>query len=76
MTRKIIDICEFGLHVICIKTEDKYNPYRVYHVYWENGTNHRKMLKKYADFTSVIEYVASYYRAADIMTEFQRKGII
>lgn len=76
MTRKILDICEFSSHVICIKTDDKYNPYRIYHVYWENGTRHKKMLKKYADFISVMDYVSYHYRVAQYMNECLRNGVI
>lgn len=57
-TRKILEINEDGLHVVCIKTEaDKVNPYRLYKVWW-NGGWHRKLIVKYADFNSVLWHIA------------------
>lgn len=56
-TRKILDIKENGMHIICIKTEDKYNSYRVYSLYWKDGSEHRKLLNKFGDFDSVIFFV-------------------
>ena len=74
-TRKILDITEIGFHVICIKTEDKYNPYKLYHVYYEDGTNHRKLIEKYADFNSVLERCGSFFRSAKYITEHYNNGV-
>ena len=56
-SRKIFDIKEKGKHLICIKTDDKYNPYRLYNVYWEDGSQHRMLLNKYCDFNSILYYI-------------------
>lgn len=60
-TRKILDICEFGVHVICIKTDEKTNPYRIYHIKWYDGRKHKKLLAKYQDFYSVMYHILSLY---------------
>ena len=53
-TRKILEINENGQHLICIKDNGaKYNPYRLYTIWWDNGT-HRKQIVRYADFESIL----------------------
>lgn len=67
MTRKIMDISDGNVRLICIKTDDKYNPYRLYKVWWDNGY-HRKQIDKYGDLSNVmfrvtaITYKAEYGR--------------
>lgn len=50
MTRKIMDICEHGKHLVCIKRDDSNNPYRLYRM----TGNHRKHIAKYGDFDSIL----------------------
>lgn len=54
MKRKVMEIHENGMNLVCIKDDgDKYNPYKLYHV-WYNQGKHRKQIAKYGDFYSVI----------------------
>lgn len=65
MTRKVMDICLDGFHLVCIRTADRVNPFRVYRVY----ANHRRLIAKYGDFLSVIYFVRDLYTAgADTFT--------
>lgn len=60
-TAKILDFCENGMRLVCIKHMDgRTNPYSVYQMWWDMGW-HRKLITKYADATSVM------YRAAEIV---------
>ena len=57
-TRKVLEINEDGIHVVCIKTEaDKVNPYKLYKVWWDQGW-HRKELTRYGEFKSVLWHIA------------------
>lgn len=57
-TRKVLEINENGLHLECIKDyTSKYNPYRLYRVWWDGGW-HRNLLVKYAEFDSVLWHIA------------------
>lgn len=60
-TRKILDICEFGVHVICIKTDEKTDPYRVYQIEWYNGRKHKELLAKYQNFYGVMYDLLNLY---------------
>lgn len=51
--KKIMEIHEGKWHLICIKTDEKINPFRLYRVWWDRG-KHRKMIVKYADFQSIM----------------------
>lgn len=53
---KIMEVNDCGIHLECIKTDDQNNPYRLYRVWWNQG-NHRKLIDKYGDFHSVIEWM-------------------
>lgn len=65
MRRKVLDICLDGFHIVCIRTSDKYNPFRVYKV----CGNHRRQIAKYGEFLSVICFIKDLYIAgADTMT--------
>ena len=65
MSRKVMDICLDGFHLVCIKTADKVNPFRVYRI----TENHRRLIAKYGDFMSVIYFVRDLYTAgADTFT--------
>ena len=56
-TRKVLEINENGLHLECIKDYNaKYNPYRLYRVWWDGGW-HRKLIDKFGDFQSVVAEV-------------------
>ena len=56
-TRKVLDIHENGTHIVCIRTADRYNHYKVYKVW----AGHRKLLVKYGDFISVICFLKDFY---------------
>ena len=58
MSRKVLDICLDGFHLVCIRTDDK-NPFRVYRL--NNG--HRMQIAKYGDFLSVICFIKDLYIA-------------
>lgn len=65
-TTKILDYCNNGFRLVCIKhLEDKTNPYRVYRVWYDMGW-HRKELVRYADALSVMCY------AADLVKRYER----
>ena len=67
MSRKILDLHEYGVHLVCIKTDDKYNPYRVIRLY--DGDAHRRTLVKYGDIISVLYFLTDFYREGlDTMT--------
>lgn len=70
MSRKVLDICLDGFHITCVRTSDKYNPFRVYHIC--NG--HRMQIAKYGEFLSVICFIKDLYLAgADTFTMPQLK---
>lgn len=53
-TRKVLEMNENGIHIICIKSEaDQYSTYRIYRVWWAGG-RHQKQIAKYTDFDSVL----------------------
>lgn len=54
--RKILEINDSGLHLICIKTDESVNPYRLYDVWYDLGT-HKKLIAKYADLASVLAHI-------------------
>ena len=68
-TRKIMDICEGGVWLVCIKDQTgKINPYKLYQKSYDPAVGYRqKMLGRYADFLSVIAVVRSIYTAIDAM---------
>ena len=57
MSKKVMDICLDGFHLVCIRTADKVNPFRVYRL----CANHRRQIAKYGDFLSVICFVRQLY---------------
>ena len=62
MKKKVLDINEDGLHLVCIKdTDAKGNPYRLYQVYYKDGW-HRKQLAKYENFASIMYHIAEFNR--------------
>ena len=56
MARQVLEINENGLHIVCIKDDDKSNKYRLYKVWWEQG-KHRKQIAKYDDFESILWHI-------------------
>ena len=70
-SRKILDINENGKHIVCIKTDSKCNPYRIYDLYLENGSQHRKLLEKYDDFDSTMLHVT--YLMSDSFRQMYNK---
>ena len=62
---KVLDIREGGIRIICLRTNYKVNPYRVYRV----DFGHRRQIAKYGDFTSVMCFVKDLYiYGADVLT--------
>lgn len=58
MKRTCLVISEVNHHYKCVHDDaDKHNPYRVYRTWWDRG-EHRKLLVKYADFESVMWFLA------------------
>ena len=55
--KKVLDIRLDGKHIECIRTDDRYNPFRVY----LKTVNHRRQIAKYGDFLSVIYFLRNYY---------------
>lgn len=55
--KKVLDIRLGGKHIECIRTDDRYNPFRVY----LKTVNHRRQIAKYGDFLSVIDFIRDYY---------------
>ena len=62
MARQILKVSENGRHFTVVKTEDEFNPYRVYSHSWEVGrygyyTDHKRLVAKYADMYSVMVFL-------------------
>lgn len=55
--KKVLDIRLDGKHIECIRTDDRYNPFRVY----LKTVNHRRQIAKYGEFLSVIDFIRVYY---------------
>lgn len=51
-TRKIMEINDGGVHLVCIKYIGQRNPFRLYRVWWDYGW-HRKEITRYADLKSI-----------------------
>jgi len=65
MTRKVLDICLEGNHLVCIKASDDRYPFRLYRVTY----GHKKQLAKYSNFFSVIAFIKDFYlNGVDSMT--------
>lgn len=65
MSKKVMGITLDGFRLECIRTDDKYNPFRVYRIW----TGHRRQIAKYGDFLSVICFIRDLYLdGADTMT--------
>ena len=63
-TRKVLELNENGTHLMCIRTDDKINPYRVY----KKSIGHCNLLIKYGDLMSVIHFLRDFYlNALDTM---------
>jgi len=61
-TREIFQCTFGGQNVIIIYHYGKINPFRIYRKYCANGKWHKKVLDKYADFNSCLEFINSYFR--------------
>lgn len=55
--KKVLDIRLDGKHIECIRTDDRYNPFRVY----LKTVNHRRQIAKYGEFLSVVDFIRVYY---------------
>lgn len=58
-TMKCMDICVEGKRFVCTFTPTDRNPYRLYKQWYDRGW-HKKLLEKYANFFSVIEWLKCY----------------
>ena len=69
-TMKVLDICENGCWLVCIKDcTGALNPYRLYLKWYEPGHCYRKkQIGKYADFMSVLTAVRSVYTSIDVLS--------
>lgn len=66
MAKQILKVNEGGRWFSVQKTDDQYNPYRVYRHSWEMGkygytTEHKKCVGKYADMRSAMVFLASQF---------------
>ena len=62
MAKKIIDINEGRKHLVCYRTNEKFNQYSVYMVISPTGSPVRKrLIIKYADFMSVLYFIRDFY---------------
>lgn len=59
MTKLVMKIRLDGCNIDCIRTDDKYNPFRVIRV----SGGHRRQIAKYGDFMSVIYFLRDFYQA-------------
>lgn len=41
--------------------DDTVNPYRIYTLYYEHGTQHRKQIAKYGDFSSCLYHLYQFW---------------
>ena len=64
MAKKVLDINTDGFRIMCLQTNDRYNPYRVYRIWGYPGCMHRWQIEKYGDFMSVIYFIRDIYRYA------------
>ena len=58
MTKMVMKICLDGCHLQCIRTDDKYNPFRVIKI----TAGHRRQIAKYGDFMSVLYFIKDFYQ--------------
>lgn len=64
-TKKVMDICLDGVHIVCIRFDGDWNPFRVYRV----SAGHRRQIAKYGDFISVVYFIRDFYMdGVDTMT--------
>ena len=65
-TTKCMDICVEGKRFICTFTpsDRNRNPYRLYSQWYDHGW-HKKLLEKYANFFSVVEWLREYSRVSN-----------
>ena len=62
-TRKIMDINEGGVHLVCIKENGKDSPYRVYKLWSALGADcflhdHRKLMGGFKSFAEVVDWLS------------------
>ena len=46
---------------VLYRKDSKTDPYRIYTQYYEHGTQHRKQIAKYADFTSCLYHLYRFW---------------
>ena len=70
-TRKVLDICEGGIWLVCVKDcTGKANPYRLYAKDYDPVKGYRqKLLSKYSDFMSVLAAVRAIYTSLDVLAK-------
>ena len=58
-TIKVMDtILDDGTYIVCIRDNTlKFNPFRVFVKWWDQGSWHRKQLVTYADMKSVVYFL-------------------
>ena len=61
-TKTVLKINKGGfVFTVLHRKDDTSNPYRIYTLYYEHGTKHRKQIAKYGDFTSCIYHLYQYW---------------
>lgn len=68
-TAKILDICEGGIWLVCIKhLNGDPNPYRLYQKRYDHNLGYRqKQIAKYTDFMSVLSAIRSIYTSIEAL---------
>ena len=59
-TRKVLDICACGTHLVGYYAKGEQNPWKLYRV-WHDDRNHRRLIVKYANFISMVKHIDQYY---------------
>ena len=65
-TRKVMEINDNGVHMVCIKETGKDLPYRVYGIKWELDANgyprkHRNLMRKFHNMAEVVNWLGGMY---------------
>lgn len=56
-TCKVLDLCESGTHLVCIKQYGEPHQFHLYRIDWK----HRTQLIKCRDFMNIIDFIRTYY---------------
>lgn len=73
-TRKILEINDGGVHLMCIKHCGETNPFRLYRVWWDRG-EHRKEITRYGDLVSATYHIYDIAAHEWSETMSEREGV-